>query len=269
MPDPTIQLSRLLEVMAALRHPQTGCPWDREQDFASIAPYTIEEAYEVADAIARDDLSALRDELGDLLFQVVYYARLAEERGAFDFADIAQSITDKMIRRHPHVFGGEAVTTGFWEAAKDTERAARDEHGALAGIATGLPALTHAAKLASRAARVGFDWPDAEAVLGKLDEEIAELRAEIGHPPADLARQTDELGDVLFTTACAARKLGIDPEAALRHANRKFIRRFAAIEAEAARHGLSVDEMRLDEMEAAWAQAKRREAEGPGPSSAE
>ena len=268
MPDPTIQLSRLLEVMTALRHPHTGCPWDREQDFASIAPYTIEEAYEVADAIARDDLSALRDELGDLLFQVVYYARLAEERGAFDFADIAKGITDKMIRRHPHVFSGGVAHTGFWEAAKDVERAARDEHGALAGIATGLPALTHAAKLASRAARVGFDWPDAEAVLVKLDEEIGELRAEIGKI-SDLARQTDELGDVLFTTACAARKLGIDPEAALRQANRKFIRRFAAIEAEAARRGLSVDEMRLDEMEAAWAHAKRREAEGPGPSSAE
>lgn len=258
MSDPATQVRRLIEVMAALRHPQTGCPWDREQDFASIAPYTIEEACEVADAIARDDLSGLRDELGDLLFQVVYCARLAEERGAFDFADIARGITEKMIRRHPHVFAGEAVATGFWEAAKDTERAARAEHGALAGIATGLPALTHAAKLAGRAARVGFDWPDAQAVLVKLDEEIGELRAELGQSD-DLERQTDELGDVLFTTACAARKLGIDPEAALRRANRKFVRRFAAIETEAAHRGLSVAELGLDEMEAVWARAKRAE----------
>ena len=185
------ELRRLLDTMAALRDPQHGCPWDRVQDFATIAPYTVEEAYEVADAVVRGDFAALEDELGDLLFQVVYHARMAEEVGRFDFADVARAISDKMVRRHPHVFGepapgldaGAAVRdagqqTLAWEAQKSVERAARAETGALAGVPLALPALTRAAKLTARAARVGFDWPDAAAVLEKLDEEVAELRAE-------------------------------------------------------------------------------------------
>jgi nucleoside triphosphate diphosphatase len=184
MPTAEAELRRLLDIMAALRDPVSGCPWDQQQDFASIAPYTIEEAYEVADAIARRDSAALADELGDLLFQVVYNARMAEEAGQFGFADVAKAIADKMIRRHPHVFG-EAATrdaatqTVAWEQQKTAERAARAETGTLAGVPIGLPALTRAAKLTARAARVGFDWPDAEAVLAKLDEEIAEVRAEL------------------------------------------------------------------------------------------
>ncbi len=184
MTDAATELRRLLEVMAALRDPVRGCPWDREQRFETIAPYTIEEAYEVADAIARADYDALPDELGDLLFQVVYHARIAEEEGRFTFADVARAIADKMIRRHPHVFGesaalGHAAQSGQWEAQKDAERAGRAEHGTLAGIPAALPALTRASKLTARAARTGFDWPDALAVLEKLDEEVAELRAEL------------------------------------------------------------------------------------------
>src|ERR1700761_4313693 len=198
------ELRRLLDIMAALRDPDSGCPWDRVQDFATIAPYTIEEAYEVADAIGRRDFAALPDELGDLLFQVVYHARMAEEAGRFAFADVARAIADKMIRRHPHVFGDAAARdaaaqTAAWEAQKSAERAARAETGTLAGVPIGLPALTRAEKLTNRAARVGFDWPDVEAVLDKLGEEVGELRAEL--PGRDKARLEDEMGDLLFVLA--------------------------------------------------------------------
>ncbi len=256
------ELRRLLDIMAALRDPATGCPWDKVQDFASIAPYTIEEAYEVADAIARRDFDSLPDELGDLLFQVVYHARMAEEAGYFGFATVAKAISDKMIRRHPHVFGETAMRdaaaqTAAWEAGKAAERAARLETGTLAGVPVGLPALTRAAKLTSRAARAGFDWPDAAAVLDKLDEEIGELKAEL--PGADPARLTDEVGDLLFVLANLARKLNLDPEACLRHANEKFSRRFNAMETMLAADGRDLKGETLDAMEAAWQAVKRAE----------
>ncbi len=256
------ELRRLLTIMAALRDPEAGCPWDNEQNFDSIAPYTIEEAYEVADAIARRDFAALPDELGDLLFQVVYHARMAEEAGHFGFADVARAIADKMIRRHPHVFGDaaardSAAQTAAWEAQKSAERAARLETGTLAGVPVGLPALTRAAKLTNRAARVGFDWPDAAAVLDKLDEEIGELKAELAG--ADPARLTDEVGDLLFVLANLARKLDLDPETCLRHANAKFCRRFDAMERLLARDGRDLKGETLAAMEAAWQAVKRDE----------
>ena len=256
------ELRRLIDVMAALRHPERGCPWDVAQDFASIAPYTIEEAYEVADAILRGDFAALPDELGDLLFQVVYHARLAEEQGRFDFADVARHIADKMVRRHPHVFGEAAARTAgmqaaAWEEQKRAERVARDETGTLAGIPLGLPALTRAEKLARRAARVGFDWPDAGAVLDKLDEEIGELRAELDG--ADPVRLADEVGDLLFVVANLARKLGLDAERCLREANRKFARRFGGVEAALAAEGRTPGDASLEEMEALWVAVKRGE----------
>lgn len=257
--DPT---ARLLAVMAALRDPVSGCPWDREQDFASIAPYTLEEAYEVADAIVKNDPSALRAELGDLLFQVVYHARLAEERNWFDFADVANAITSKMIRRHPHVFGAAAARdataqTIAWEAEKSRERAADGASGVLDGIATTLPALARAHKLAGRAARVGFDWPDAEAVLEKLDEEITELRAEL--PAADPDRIEDELGDLFFVMVNLARKLGCNGEAALARANAKFERRFRAVEQALIMQGRTPDQAGLEEMEQLWRKVKEGE----------
>lgn len=248
--------------MAALRDPATGCPWDKEQTFATIAPYTIEEAYEVADAIAQHDFAALPDELGDLLFQVVYHARMAEEEGRFAFADVAAHIADKMIRRHPHVFGDAAARnaseqTAAWEVQKSAERASRRQTGALAGVPVGLPALTRALKLTNRAARVGFDWPDAEQVLDKLDEEIRELRAEL--PEANPDRLTDEVGDLLFVLANLARKLNLDPETCLRHANEKFIRRFNAMEAGFEAEGKTLRALSLEEMEAGWQRVKRAE----------
>ena len=257
------ELRRLLDVMAALRDPLRGCPWDKEQRFETIAPYTIEEAYEVADAIARGDNASLVDELGDLLFQVVYHARMGEEAGAFDFAYIARTITDKMIRRHPHVFGDAAARsvgsqTREWELQKRAERAGRAENGTLAGIPAGLPALTRAAKLTSRAARVGFDWPDAGAVLEKLDEEVAELRAELSG--ADPERLADEVGDLLFVLANLARKLDLDPEDCLRRANGKFARRFGQMEQSFEDRGRSVQDASLDEMESAWRAVKAAEA---------
>ena len=255
---PDAALLRLLEIMARLRAPD-GCPWDQVQDFASIAPYTIEEAFEVADAIARDDRAALVDELGDLLLQTVYHARMAEERGWFAFADVANAISDKMIRRHPHVFG-EAIEAdpARWEAQKAAERATRAETGTLAGIPLALPALIRAEKITKRAARVGFDWPDAEAVLDKLAEEVAELRAEL--PAADPVRMADELGDILFVVANLARKLKLDPEACLRGANDKFSRRFNYVEQHLACEGKTPDDSSLEEMEEGWAAAKRAEA---------
>lgn len=260
MNDKPESITSLITVMAALRDPTTGCPWDREQNFATIAPYTIEEAYEVQAAIAAGDPAQLKDELGDLLFQVVYHARMAEERGWFDFQDIAAAITDKMIRRHPHVFGDAgardaAAQTAAWEVQKAAERAARRESGVLDGVAATLPALPRAQKLTARAARVGFDWPDAEAVLDKLAEETAELRAEL--PLADKARLQDELGDMFFVLANLARKLGLDGEACLAAANDKFMRRFGAVEAALAAKGSTPAASDLAEMEALWVQAKK------------
>ena len=259
-------ISRLIAVMAALRDPDSGCPWDKVQDFSTIAPYTVEEAYEVAEAIVKSASSAahadLRDELGDLLFQVVYHARMAEERGWFDFDAVAAAITEKMIRRHPHVFGeagsrDEAAQTGAWEEDKARERAARAEHGVLDGIARTLPPLTRARKLAQRAARVGFDWPDADAVLDKLDEESAELRAEFA--AADPDRLEDEVGDLFFVLVNLARKLRVSPEAALARANAKFERRFRAVEAALAADGRAPRDAGIEAMEALWQAAKRRE----------
>jgi ATP diphosphatase len=255
-------LARLLGIMARLRAPD-GCPWDQVQDFASIAPYTIEEAYEVADAIAQGPQPAvLLDELGDLLFQVVYHAQMAQEAGWFGFGDVAQAISEKMIRRHPHVFGeaaarDAAAQTTAWEVQKASERAARAETGTLAGVPVGLPALTRAAKLTRRAARVGFDWPDAGQVLDKLEEEAAELRAEL--PAMDPARLQDEVGDLFFVVANLARKLDLDPETCLRAANAKFERRFGSVEAGLAAGGRSPADASLDEMEALWQAAKRAE----------
>ncbi len=254
-------MPRLLHIMAQLRARQGGCPWDHVQSFATIAPYTIEEAYEVADAAVRRDMPALADELGDLLFQVVYHARMAEEAGAFAFADVAAGIAEKMVRRHPHVFGNEtrdaAAHSVGWEDSKAAERAARDERGALAGVPLALPALLRAEKLTRRAARVGFDWPDAEAVLAKLAEETAELRAELADADAD--RLEDEVGDMLFVLANLARKLKLNPESCLRRANAKFTRRFAAVERALAAQGLTPAEAGLDAMEAEWQRAKATE----------
>jgi nucleoside triphosphate diphosphatase len=253
------ELRRLLDIMAALRDPRHGCPWDKEQSFATIAPYTIEEAYEVADAIARADFGRLPDELGDLLFQVVYHARMAEESGRFDFAHVARTIIDKMIRRHPHVFGdvSAAQQSVSWEAHKSAERVAKAETGALAGIPVSLPALSRAAKLTARAARVGFDWPDASAVLGKLDEELAEVRAELLDAKPD--RLADEVGDLLFVVVNLARKLDLDAEDCLRQANRKFARRFNAMEQNVASAGKTLSDMQLEDMEAVWRKIKQNE----------
>jgi nucleoside triphosphate diphosphatase len=268
--SPETALGRLLEVMARLRDPMAGCPWDQVQDFASIAPYTIEEAYEVADAIRRGpDRAALLDELGDLLFQVVYHAQMAREAGWFGFAEVAEAISSKMIRRHPHVFGeaaarDAAAQTAAWEAQKAEERAARAETGTLAGVPVGLAALTRAAKLTRRAARVGFDWPDAAAVLDKLEEEAAELRAELG-PGAERARLADEVGDLLFVLANLARKLDLDPEACLAGANAKFERRFGAVERRLAARGLAPGDVGLEAMEAEWQAVKAEEQDDRSP----
>lgn len=259
-------VDRLLEIMARLRDPDTGCPWDIEQDFASIAPYTIEEAYEVADAIARGDLADLREELGDLLLQVVFHSQMAAEQGAFDFEAVAAAIADKMIRRHPHVFA-DAVErdsdsqTAAWEAQKAAERAQKGRDGSiLADIPLALPALKRAEKLTKRAARVGFDWPDADRVFDKFEEEAAELRVALKAGDADNA--AEELGDLLFVCANLGRKLGIDPETALRAANAKFERRFRAIESSLADKGRDMTEATLDEMEVLWLEAKKEEKSG-------
>jgi nucleoside triphosphate diphosphatase len=261
----TSLLDRLLAIMARLRDPEHGCPWDREQDFATIAPYTIEEAYEVADAIARDDMGSLKEELGDLLLQVVFHSRMAEEAGLFAFADVAEAIADKMERRHPHVFGDvgiadAAAQTEAWEAQKAAERQdrARDSghaHSVLDGVALALPALLRAAKVQNRAARIGFDWPEARPVFDKLAEEIDELKTEFDRH-ADRARLEDELGDVLFAVANLARKLDIDPEAALRRATAKFERRFRRVEMLAGERATGAD---LDALEALWKRVKREE----------
>jgi len=263
--DDSHPVFRLVEIMARLRAPEGGCPWDVEQTFATIAPYTIEEAYEVADAIERGNLTDLKDELGDLLLQVIFHSRMAEEDGVFDFADVARAINDKMVRRHPHVFGDVthkdvAEQTRAWEAIKAGERAAKrtDAPGSLLDdVPTGLPALTRAVKLSKRAARVGFVWPSVGEVLAKLHEEVAELEAEVAAGDVDKARE--ELGDVLFVCANLARELDVDPEDALRSTNAKFVRRFKYIEAELAARGSSPEQSDLAEMDALWDAAKAAE----------
>ncbi len=257
-------IDRLLAIMARLRDPERGCPWDREQDFATIAPYTIEEAYEVADAIERDDMAALKEELGDLLLQVVYHAQMASEAKAFGFDDVAAAIADKMVDRHPHVFGDTTVATAeaqtvSWETRKATERAAKasgQPAGALDGVARALPALLRAEKIQKRAARVGFDWKETGPVIDKIEEELGELRAELAAGAVDPARVTDELGDVLFAVANLARHCKVDPEAALRSTNDKFERRFRHIERRLAETGRTPSDATLEEMEALWQEAK-------------
>ena len=262
-PSPPAAINRLTAILARLRDPVTGCPWDVQQTFATIAPYTVEEAYEVADAIERGDLDDLKDELGDLLLQVVFHARIAEEMGAFAFEDVAAAICDKMIRRHPHVFADTAFASvteqsAAWETIKAEERAAKGRAASvLDDVPPGLPALTRAVKLTKRAGRVGFDWPDAASVLTKLHEETAELEVEIA--AGDQAKAREELGDLLFVMANLARKLDIDPEDALRSANTKFIRRFGHIEQSLATEGRKPEHSTLNEMEALWLDAKRIE----------
>lgn len=275
---PDRDIKRLIEIMAALRTPGTGCPWDLEQDFATIAPYTIEEAYEVADAIQRGDMVDLREELGDLLLQVVYHARLSEEQGAFAFPDVVEAITTKMIRRHPHVFGDDnarsaGIAKGMWEKIKQQEKLERASARAAAGLGEErrrflddvpaiFPALTEAEKLQRRAARVGFDWGSAGPVLDKIREETEELASEItadGEMP-DREHIAGEIGDLIFAVTNLARHLDIDPEEALKRTNRKFRRRFAAIEDAAEAGGRTLADMSLDEMEAVWQAAKSQDA---------
>jgi ATP diphosphatase len=270
---PSRDIARLIEIMAALRTPGSGCPWDLEQNFQSIAPYTLEEAYEVADAIARGDLDDLKDELGDLLLQVAFHARMAEEQGAFAFADVVQAITEKLIRRHPHVFGDKGgMSTGEvnvqWDAIKAQEkeaaRAAREQagrapapgRGALGGVSPGLPALMRALKLQQKAGKVGFDWNDPKAVLAKIREEADEIGAELDGAKDKVA---GEIGDLMFAVVNLARHLDVDPETALRTTNLKFERRFAAIEDALAASGKTPADATLAEMDALWDQAKAKE----------
>jgi len=269
--EPSRDISRLIEIMAALRNPVSGCPWDKEQTFVTIAPYTIEEAYEVADAIARDDLADLREELGDLLLQVVYHARMAEEAGVFAFPDVVDAITRKLIRRHPHVFGdaearAAGAAKGMWEKIKAEEKRARatarpaqaepKSPGLLDSVPAGLPAMIRAVRLQEKASTVGFDWNDSRAVLRKLGEEIGEIEAELAAPERVTERLEDEVGDLLFAVANLARHLKVDPDQALRRTNLKFTRRFASIEKVLAAEGRSPGEATLDEMEALWQAAK-------------
>jgi ATP diphosphatase len=268
--EPVAAIERLLGIMAALRDPERGCPWDRKQTFATIAPYTIEEAYEVADAIERGAMDDLKDELGDLLLQVVYHARMAEEQGAFAFPDVAEAISAKMIRRHPHVFGEDPGDGGThqWEAIKKQEREAKEAENGPApqsslfkDIPAGLPALAKSQKLQRRAARMGFDWPSVEPILGKVDEELAELRAEIESSPASGKdqRQFEEFGDLLFVMVNLGLRLGIDAEAALRAANTKFTRRMDSMAVQATKNGQALETMTLDEMNVLWDRAKDNE----------
>jgi tetrapyrrole methylase family protein/MazG family protein/ATP diphosphatase len=267
-PSATLRpIDRLLAIMARLRDPADGCPWDLEQTFATVAPYTVEEAYEVADAIERGDLSDLKEELGDLLLQVVFHARMAQEQGAFAFDDVATAINDKMVRRHPHVFAEETYASlahqkEGWEALKAAERARKiggkgRPASLLDDVPVGLPALTRAVKLSKRAAGVGFVWPTVEDVMKKLHEEVGELEAEIAAGDLEKARQ--EMGDVLFVVANLARTLEVDPEDSLRFTNAKFQRRFQYIEAKLAERGKTPDQSDLAEMDALWDEAKRAE----------
>ncbi len=273
--------SRLIEIMAKLRNPDGGCPWDVEQTFATIAPHTIEEAYEVADAIEHGDMDELRDELGDLLLQVIFHSRMAEELDLFNVDDVVNAISTKMIRRHPHVFGDVSIATAdaqtiAWEDQKAQERAHKAAkknvknndstdmpHSVLDGVTVALPALTRALKLQNRAARVGFDWADARLVLEKFREEIAELEIELNAADRDVnhdpERIKDEVGDLLFTCVNIARQLDIDPETALRHGNAKFERRFRALEVDVTSKGKKPENMSLNELESAWADVKNKE----------
>ena len=261
--DPSGGMPRLIEIMRRLRDPDTGCPWDIEQDFGTIAPYTIEEAYEVADAIEREAWGELKDELGDLLLQVVFHAQIARDRGLFGFDEVADAIADKMVARHPHVFGDESrdksaeQQTRDWETVKAAERAAKAQTGVLDGVALGLPALLRAVKLQKRAARVGFDWPDASHVLDKITEEAGELREAAESLPQE--KVEEEFGDLLFVMANLARHMGVEPEAALRGANAKFTRRFERIEAWLAEDGREASDSDLQEMDALWDRAKAEE----------
>jgi ATP diphosphatase len=275
---PSPDIARLIEIMAALRTPGTGCPWDLEQDFATIAPYTIEEAYEVADAIQRGDFDDLRDELGDLLLQVVFHARMAQEAGRFGFGDVVQAITEKLVRRHPHVFGDTRDLTPdavklLWDQIKSREKAARAARrgidadagalkGALADVPATLPALTRALKLQQKAGKVGFDWNDPHAVLAKIREEADEIAAALAS--GDRAGAAAETGDLLFAAVNLARHLGADPEAVLRATNQKFERRFAFIEDALAARGKTPEQSSLAEMDALWNAAKAAEGGGPG-----
>lgn len=261
--DPNGGLPRLLEIMRRLRDPKSGCPWDIEQDFKSIAPYTIEEAYEVADTIERDAMDELPGELGDLLLNVIYHAQMGAEVGSFDFDDVMRGISDKMVHRHPHVFDGEnrdksaEQQVADWEEIKSVERAGQKQVSVLEGVATGLPSLTRAIKLQNRAARVGFDWPETAMVLDKIVEESAELveaREQLSQSEVE-----EEFGDLMFVIANLARHLKVDPETALRKANQKFTRRFNAIEAELAQKGSSPAQSTLTEMDALWDAVKARE----------
>jgi len=263
------ELERLLVIMARLRDPKSGCPWDKEQTFETIAPYTVEEAHEVADAIERGDLHDLKDELGDLLFQVVFHSRIAEDRGHFAFADVAEAISEKMIRRHPHVFEDvREPIPGEWDAIKRSEREAKAartgeslEPGMFGGIPAGLPALIRSAKLQQRARRHGFDWPTVEPIFDKLAEELDELKAEIAAPAGveKEKRQFEEFGDVMFVIVNLGLHLGIDAESALRAANRKFIRRMTFVEDQAKASGRELKSLTLDEMNVFWDQAKEAE----------
>ena len=259
-------IQRLLDIMARLRNPDGGCPWDREQDFASIAPYTIEEAYEVAEAIAHQDEEELRDELGDLLFQVVFHARMAEERGWFGFDDVVEAICDKMIRRHPHVFADAEVAdareqTEAWEAMKAHERARKKQDSSvLAGVSLALPGLTRARKLQARAARVGFDWPEQSGVLAKVREELQEVEQALESDTTEAIEE--ELGDLLFAVVNLARHREVDPEAAVRAANSKFIRRFQRMEQWAQESGHDLSGLELEALDALWEKAKQEERGG-------
>lgn len=257
-------MKRLLKIMARLRDPETGCPWDREQNFRSIAPYTIEEAHEVADAIEREDRDALVDELGDLLFQVVFHARMAEERGWFDFADVSAAIGDKLVRRHPHVFGDSSekspdTQTASWEAIKERERRQAGATSHMDGVSRGLPALRRAVKLQQRAARAGFDWTTTAPVLEKVREELGELEQEM--VGGDRQRQEQELGDVLFAVTNLARLLKLDPGSALRRSNHKFERRFRWMEKRAAEQGRRFEALDLEAQETLWQASKQAECE--------
>jgi nucleoside triphosphate diphosphatase len=265
---PSRDISRLIEIMAALRTPKTGCPWDLEQAFATIAPYTLEEAYEVADAIARNDLSDLEEELGDLLLQVVFHARMAQEQGAFDFGDVVEAITTKLIRRHPHVFGDQRAgdpesVKGLWDEIKAQEKEARaaqgkpTQEGTLADVPVALPALTRALKLQSKASKVGFDWNDPRAVLRKIREEADEIETALDRDDPTAAA---EVGDLLFAAVNLARHLDADPEALLRQTNLKFERRFSSIERALAMRGKAPQDSTLAEMDALWNEAKTQEA---------
>ncbi len=261
--NPNGGLPRLLEIMRRLRDPETGCPWDIEQDFKSIAPYTIEEAYEVADTIERDAMHELPGELGDLLLNVVYHSQMGAEAGAFDFEDVMRGISDKMVHRHPHVFGDEnrdksaEQQVADWEEIKAKERGGQKQGSVLDGVATGLPGLTRAVKLQNRAARVGFDWPETDMVLDKIVEEAAELVE--AREKLTALEVEEEFGDLMFVIANLARHLNIDPETTLRKANQKFTRRFNAIEAELAKNGSSPAQSNLNEMDALWDKVKARE----------